>query len=121
VFTGAALYVSVAEQPARLCLDHQALLTEWKLAYKRGTTMQVPLVVIGFLLGMLEWWQTKDWRWFIGAAVLVPSLPYTLLVIMPTNHHILSINSAGAGGRLHAVRTLLGLVPTLSLLWASIR
>jgi Domain of unknown function (DUF1772) len=129
VFAGAAIYVNVAEQPARLELGDGALLTEWKSAYKRGLVMQAPLALAGCLLGLLAWWQTQDWVWFLGALVLVANWPYTLFVIMPTNNQLKALNPANAGptgrrlvqqwGRLHAVRSALGFAATLLFLWAS--
>jgi hypothetical protein len=131
VFAGAALYISIAEQPARLTLDDRALLTEWKPSYKRGFAMQAPLAVAGFLLGLLAWWQTGVWQWLIGALILIANWPYTLLVIMPTNNRLMAIDPANAGpethrlveqwGKLHAGRTALGLAATFVFLWASLR
>ena len=130
IFTGAAIYINVAEQPARLKLDDRALLTEWKPAYVRGFAMQASLAVIGFLLGVLAWWQTGDWRWLLGAIVLVANWPYTLIAIMPTNKRLMAtpVEHAGPESRklietwaaLHAVRTALGALATAVFLWASL-
>jgi hypothetical protein len=130
LFAGAALYVNVAEQPARLQLDDRALLTEWKPAYKRGFAMQAPLAIIGFLLGALAAWQTGNWLWLAGGIVLVANWPYTLLRIKPTNNALMAMDLAATPaearglietwGRLHAVRSALGIAATLIFLIASV-
>jgi hypothetical protein len=51
IFASAAVYVNLVEQPARLSCGVQLAVTEWRPSYKRGTLMQVPLALIGSLVG----------------------------------------------------------------------
>jgi hypothetical protein len=130
LFTGAAVYVNVAEQPARLHLDDRALLTEWKPSYKRGFAMQAPLALIGFLLGALAAWQTGNWWWLGGGLVLLANWPFTIFGIMPTNNRLMAMEPANAPAetralietwaRLHAVRSALGILATTLFLVASL-
>ena len=131
LFAGAALYINVAEQPARLGLNDAALLQEWKPAYKPGTAMQAPLAVLGFLLGLIAWWQTGHLGWALGALLMVANWPFTFFAIMPTNNRLIGTDVAEAGpqsramiehlGSLHAVRTALGLATALAFFSASAR
>lgn len=127
-FAGAAFYINFAEHPARLALDDRNLLKQWKPSYEAGFTMQGALAVSSCLLGVLAAWMTQDWRWLIGAVLIVANWPFTLIGIMPTNKKLKAINEGDAGsdsralletwGHLHAVRTVLGIAATLAYLWA---
>jgi hypothetical protein len=103
---------------------------EWQPAYKRGTAMQAPLAIVGFLLGLAAWWRTGHPGWALGALLMVANWPYTFLAIMPTNERLVATEPAAAGpesramiarwGSLHAGRTALGLAACLAFLWASL-
>ena len=128
LFTGAAIYINIAEQPARIQLDGRSLLAEWKPAYKRGYMMQASLAIVGGLVGLVAYLSTLDWRWLLGAIVLLANWPYTIFTIMPTNRRLMDTPPEAATaetrrmlerwGTLHAGRSALGLVVTLLFLWA---
>lgn len=127
-FAGAAIYVNVAEQPARLTLDDKALLTEWKPSYARGKAMQASLALVSTVLGLLAAYLTGKWVWVAGAALILAPWPWTLIVIMPVNHVLEATAPEAANaetralivkwGTLHAVRSALGVAASLVYLWA---
>jgi len=128
IFAGAAFYVSVAEQPARLKLDTRELLTEWQPSYERGAIMQAGLAIVSGALGILAFVFSYDWRWLIGAALILAPWPYTMLIIMPTNRMLKATRPEQATeqtrglvvqwGRLHWGRTALGVIAVAAYLWA---
>jgi hypothetical protein len=128
VFTGAAIYINFAEQPARLQLDDRSLLAEWKPAYKRGYMMQASLAVLSGLFGFVAYFNALDWRCLFGALALLANWPYTIFVIMPTNRRLMETLPQAVSaetrsllerwGALHAGRSTLGLAATLIFLWA---
>ena len=90
--------------------------------------MQASLVVIDGVLGLGAFLGTLDWRWLLGALILLANWPYTIFVIMPTNRRLTETPLEAATietrqmvrqwGILHAGRSALGLAATLIFLWA---
>lgn len=130
LFTGAAIYINVAEHPARLKLEDGPLLTQWKPAYKAGFMMQASLAVAGGVLGLITFFFDWDWKWIFGAIFIAANWPYTLYLLMPTNHRLMAADPAAPGpevrplmvrwGWLHAGRSAMGAIATLLFIAAAV-
>jgi uncharacterized membrane protein len=129
-FAGAAAYVNLAEQPARLALDDVSLLKEWKPSYAKGFQMQATLALVSGLLGLAAYYFDNLAAAGIGGILMLANWPYTLLVIAPTNKALAAIAEQDAGpgsralilkwGKLHAVRTWLGIVAAAAFIFAGV-
>ena len=127
LFAGAALYITLAEHPARLGLGTRQAALQWAPSYKRATWLQAPLAIVSFLCGVAVAVITGDTRWLVPALLVGAVVPFTLVVIMPTNRQLLAVgrdlSSASTRsllvrwGQLHAVRTVLSLMASAVYVW----
>jgi len=130
LFAGAAAYINLVEQPARLALEPGPLLAQWKIAYKRGFALQAPLAVIGFVLGLAASLTTGEPGFMVGGVLMLSNWPWTLAGIMPLNNRLMAIDPAAPSaevpdlirrwGHLHAVRTSLGAAALAAFVLASL-
>jgi hypothetical protein len=127
LFAGAALYINVAEHPARMGLETRIAVQQWAPSYKRATWLQAPLALVSFLSGAVAWVFGAGRGWLVAAALIGVVIPFTLISIMPTNHKLLEpgrdLDSAETRmllqrwGNLHAVRTTLSVAATALYMW----
>jgi hypothetical protein len=117
LFTGAAIYISLVEHPARIACDTKTAATVWAPSYKKATVIQAPLAIASFLAGVGAWLFGGGLLWLIGAVLIGLVVPFTFIAVMPTNNQLLApgrdLSSAETRsllekwGRLHAVRSVL--------------
>jgi hypothetical protein len=127
LFAGAALYINVAEHPARMGLETHAAALQWARSYKRATWLQAPLALVSFLAGTGAWLLSAGSGWLLGAVLIGAVVPFTFIGIMPTNNKLLApgrdLSSVETRelldrwGKLHAVRTVLSLIASIVYLW----
>jgi len=130
LFTGAAVYVTFIEHPARMQCGVELAATEFAPSYRRATVMQAACAAVGLLASFAAWLAGSGFWWLIAGVLLGSVIPFTLIVILPTNKRLLSPaldrGSAEAErllarwGRLHAVRSVLSGLALLLFLYLAI-
>lgn len=97
--------------------------TVWAPSYKRATVMQASLAIVSFLAGTSAWLLGGGISWLLGAVLIGLVVPFTFIVIMPTNHKLLEEGRDLSSDetrvllekweKLHAVRSLLSLATSI--------
>jgi Domain of unknown function (DUF1772) len=117
LFTGAAVYITFIEHPARMECGVELAATEFAPSYRRATVMQATCAAVGLLSSIAAWLAGATLWWIVGGILLGSVIPFTLIVILPTNKRLLnptldkrSLEAErllARWGRLHAVRSVL--------------
>jgi hypothetical protein len=127
LFAGAALYITLAEHPTRLKQETKRAAEQWVPSYAPAARMQAPSAVISFVAGAIAWLTGGNIGWLVAALLIGLVVPFTLLVIKPTNDRLFERDRDLSSretrelleqwGRLHAVRTVLSLFSLGLYLW----
>ena len=129
LFAGAAVYVSLVEHPARMECGTELAATEFGPSYRRGALMQASLAAVATVAALARFAAAGGALWLWGGLAVFAAIPFTLVAILPTNKRLLDPRrdrrSAETNallvtwGRLHAVRTVLGLASAVLLIVAT--
>jgi hypothetical protein len=120
LFAGGALYAAAVEHPARVACGPPMAVAEFRLSYPRGAWLQGALAVVGALAAGGAWLGGAPRAWLVAGLVLMGVVPYTLLLMHPTNARLRDRGLAPdipetqrllrRWGLLHLVRVGLGLL-----------
>ncbi len=126
-FAGAAVYVIWVEQPARLALDEEALLSEWTPSDRRGVALLAAFALAASIAGFIAYFESEDVRWVFGALITISSWPYAFFVMAPLNNQILSLRGKDVAAAKALVRqwgmiesgfAAIGVLAVAMFLWA---
>ena len=130
LFTGASVYINLVEHPARMQCGVEVAATEFAPSYRRATVLQATSAAVGLISSIAAWLAGATFWWMVAGALLGSVIPFTLLVILPTNKLLLSPTLdkrsveakrlLARWGALHAVRSVLSGLALLLFLYLTI-
>jgi hypothetical protein len=90
-FLGAALYITIVEQPARMSLSPGAMVEEWGPSHRRGFVMLSAIALLAALLAYVDYAASRDARLLAGGTVMLASWLYTFFVVVPVDVMIVAL------------------------------
>jgi len=90
LFAGASVYINLVEHPARMECGVEIAATEFAPSYRRATVMQATLAAVGLLASVAARLAGATFWWLVGGLLLGAVIPFTLIVILPTNKQLLN-------------------------------
>jgi hypothetical protein len=88
LFAGASVYITFVEHPARMACPTAWAVAQWRPSYRRATVMQASLAAVGALAAILAWFGGAGPAWLAGGLLVGAVVPFTLIVVAPTNHRL---------------------------------
>ena len=130
MFAGAAIYINIAEHPARLECGVEIAATTFGPSYRRAAAMQASLALVAAVTGLSVAINLCSYLWFLGSVLIFSVVPFTFIAIMPTNQRLLdpkrdrtseeTYNLLRKWGWLHAVRSSLSVVAAIIVSYSAI-
>lgn len=127
LFTGAAVYITFVEHPARMQCGVEVAAAEFAPSYRRATVMQATCAALSLLSSVAAWLSGASFWWLVAGVLLGSVIPFTLIVILPTNKRLLSPTLdrrsveaerlLARWGALHSVRRVLSALALLLFLY----
>ena len=130
LFTGGSLYISIVEHPARMRAGIPIAAAEFREMYRRAAPWQASSAALALVAGGLAAWNGAEHVWAWGGLAVGVVIPFTLFVMMPVNKRLLDPTPLPERearvlltqwGRLHWIRSGLGLIGLVLLLWTAAR
>ena len=130
IYFGSAAYITLVEHPARIACSPEIAWAQWAQSVKRTpryAASAIVAAVTALIYGKAA--LASPWTW--GSILLLAVLPFTAAVLLPIQRQVTESGRAfepveartvlERWGRLHLVRTCLGLCAFMLFLWQALK